>query len=151
VRRVGAEKGGTLLIKLTLAIAAAALCMLTAELASSQAAGGWSCCVSYGTFQGYTAPGQGGDGPYDDLCSSAVRISADQTPGGYYSTVALIDRNGGWRRSSRSTAVNVYAFVSPDTLDGALAYSKKAHCNNSSNATVYFITCAASEWRGFCA
>lgn len=142
------------MIKLALATAVAAACVLAAAVASShasEAAGGWSCCVSYGTFQGYTAPGQGGDGPYDDLCSSAVRISADQTPGGYYSTVALIDRNGGWRRSTRSTAANVFAFVSPDTLDGALAYSKKAHCNNSSNATVYFMTCAATEWRGFCA
>jgi hypothetical protein len=132
------------LIKLTLAIAVAAMCMLAAAVASH--ATGMACCRSYGTFQGYTAPGQGGDGPYDDLCTHAIRISADQTPGGYYSTVALIDRNGGWRRSTRSTAVNVYAFVSPDTEAGANAYSKKAHCNNSSNATVYFLTCAESEW-----
>jgi hypothetical protein len=42
--------------------------------------------------------------------------------------------------------VNVYAFVSPDTEAGANGYSKKAHCNNSSNATVYFLTCAQSQW-----
>jgi hypothetical protein len=132
------------LSKLILAIAAATICALAAAMATH--ASGMVCCRSYGTFQGYVAPTQGGDGPYDDLCTDAVRISADQTPGGYYSTVALIDRNGSWRRSMRSTAVNVYAYVSPDTEAGAESYSKKAHCNNSSNATVYFITCAESDW-----
>ena len=82
----------------------------------------------------------------DAADQKAFAISADQTPGGYYSTVALIDRNGSWRRSMRSIAVNVYAYVSPDTEAGAESYSKKAHCNNSSNATVYFITCAESDW-----
>jgi hypothetical protein len=134
------------LIRLILALPVAVICMSAAAVASSHASGGMACCHSYGTFQGYTAPGQGGDSPYDNLCTNAIRISADQTPGGYYSTVALIDRNGGWRRSTRSTAPNVYAFVDPDTEAGAEAYSKKAHCNNSSNATVYFLTCAESEW-----
>jgi hypothetical protein len=133
------------LIKLALAIAVVTTCMLAIAV-SSQAYSTMACCHSYGFFQGYTAPGQGGDGPYDDLCNDAVRTAADQTPGGYYSTVALIDRSGGWRRSARSTAPNVFVTVSPDTEDGAKAYSKKAHCNNSSNATVYFLTCAFSEW-----
>jgi hypothetical protein len=132
------------LIKLAIAIAFVAASMFAA--ATSAHATGMACCKADVFFQGYTAPGQGGDSLYDDLCNSAIRAVIDQTPGAYYSTVALIDRNGGWRRSARSTNANVYVAVSPDTEAGANAYSKKAHCNNSSNATVYYMTCALSKW-----
>jgi hypothetical protein len=132
------------LIRFAFAIAFVATCALAAVTASH--ATGMGCCKNEGFFQGYTAPGQGGDSLYDDLCNSAIRAVIDQTPGAYYSTVALIDRNGGWRRSARSTNANVYVAVSPDTEAGANAYSKKAHCNNSSNATVYSMTCALSKW-----
>jgi hypothetical protein len=124
--------------KLALALAVAAACVL-AVAARSDAA--MVCCSSHDYFSGYVAPGQGGSSTYDDLCNTAITSSQSTSPGGYYATVALIDRSGGWRRSLRSNQRYIYVFVDPNNEAGAKAYSKKAHCKNSDNTFVYNIVC----------
>jgi hypothetical protein len=128
-----------------LAAASAAVAASCALAVTAPAHASWACCQVYQYFSGYVAPGKGGDSGYDDLCNTAIHETEAHTPGYYYSTVALIDHSGGWRRSARGNTATVFVTVSPDTLSGARAYSKKAHCNNSDNAFVYSMQCVFSE------
>jgi hypothetical protein len=130
------------LLKLALVIAVAVACTLAVASRSEAMV----CCSNHPYFSGYVAPGQGAASGYDDLCNNAIKSSQANTPGGYYATVALIDRSGGWRRSSRSTNPMVRVFVDPNTEAGALAYSKKAYCKNSDNIFVYQIYCNYVQW-----
>jgi hypothetical protein len=129
-------------LKLAVAIAVAGTCALAIATRSDA----FVCCTSHTYFSGYLAPTQGAASVYDDLCNNAYSSSQAQTPGAYYSTVALIDRSGGWRRSLRSNQSYVYVFVDPNTEAGVKAYSKKAYCKNSDNAFTYALSCTFISW-----
>jgi hypothetical protein len=114
--------------------------LMFAAVWTSQASAGDELAQFYSA---YSTPTQGGDTGYDNACYPIDGVESS-TPGGYYSTVALIDTGGGWRRSARGNTVNVAVFVSPDTVAGAQAYTKKAHCNNSDPINTYLLQCADS-------
>lgn len=99
---------------------------------------------------GTLGPNDSFSSTYDDSIYSNWCLAIDESeavkPSGYNATVAIIDSSGGWPASYRGTGGDIAAIISPDTVDNARSYIKKAYVINS-GASTYTLHAYRGYWK----
>jgi len=64
-------------------------------------------------------------------------------------TVAIIDANGTWRRSARSSSGQVDTFINPDSSADASSFNKQAYAINSGSVSLNNVGLVWDYWTGY--